>query len=309
MRPEPAATAHHDQIAARFLGVTQDGCRRIALCEERRCGEVAGLRDRRLRDLCRRGVQCVAVRARGIGDEHVQLSLRRARKAKRLVERCPRLVSAVERNDDVVISIAVICHGASIARVRPARIREIVTDASRVFRRDRAGDADASGRRWREAWPMQHPYDRHGHVIPSLRTRRLVAGIEAIVGLGALYGGFELLHDAEGFGVKRAWLAGSVFPDYTIPGLVLAVVVGGGMFVAAALTLVGGRHTATAALAMGLVLLCWGIVETVTLGPVGGAQIALLSAFVVAPGVALTLFGARVFRTSAGDLIADADAV
>jgi hypothetical protein len=145
---------------------------------------------------------------------------------------------------------------------------------------------------------MQHPYHRHGHVIPNLRTRRLVAGIEAIVGLGALYGGIELLHDAQGFGVKRAWLAGSVFPDYTIPGLVLAIIVGGGMFVAAALTLVGGRHTTAAALAMGLVLLCWGMVETVTLGLVGGAQIALLSAFVVAPGVALTLFGARVFRTS-----------
>jgi len=122
--------------------------------------------------------------------------------------------------------------------------------------------------------------------------------MEAIVGLGALYGGFELLHDAEGFGVKRAWLAGSVFPDYTIPGLVLAVVVGGGMLAAAAVTIFEGRHTAAAALAMGFVLLCWGIVETVTLGLVGGAQIALLSAFVVAPGVALTLLGARALRTS-----------
>lgn len=145
---------------------------------------------------------------------------------------------------------------------------------------------------------MRHSYARHWHVIPNMRTRRLVAGIEATVGLGALYGGVELVHDAEGFGAKRAWLAGSVFPDYTIPGFVLAIVIGGGMLVAAALTLVGGRYTAAAALAMGLVLLCWGTVETVTLGLVGGAQIALLSAFVVAPGIALTLFGARAFGTS-----------
>jgi hypothetical protein len=138
----------------------------------------------------------------------------------------------------------------------------------------------------------------HLHGIASWRTRRLLVAVEAIVGLGALYGGVELLRDAEGFGAKRAWLAGSVFPDYTIPGLVLAIVIGGGMLSAAAITAFAARYAAESALAMGFVILCWGTVETLTLGLVGGAQLALLSAFVVAPGVALTLIGVRGVRRS-----------
>lgn len=126
----------------------------------------------------------------------------------------------------------------------------------------------------------------------------MLACIEVLVGIGAVYGGVELLRDADGFGVEQSWLAGSVFPDYTIPGLVLAIVIGGGMLGAAATTLRAPRHTTTAALAAGVVLLCWGTVETITLGLVGGAQIALLSAFVVAPGVALTLFGVRAIRSA-----------
>ena len=112
----------------------------------------------------------------------------------------------------------------------------------------------------------------------------------------ALYGGYGLLHDAEGFGAKQAWLEGSVFPDYTVPGVVLAVVIGGGMLAAAAITAFAGRHASVAALVMGIVILGWGVVETLTLGLVGGAQIALLWAFVVAPGVALTLIGARLLH-------------
>jgi hypothetical protein len=134
--------------------------------------------------------------------------------------------------------------------------------------------------------------------IATWRTRRLLVAVESIVGLGALYGGVELLRDAEGFGARRAWLAGSVFSDYTIPGLVLAVVIGGGMLAAAVITALAGRYAAVSALAMGLLVLCWGTVETLTLGLVGGAQLTLLSTFVVAPGVALTLIGARGVRRS-----------
>ena len=66
MRPEPAATAHHDQIAARFLGVTEDRCRGLPLHEERRCGEIAGFRDRRLGNLRGRR-RAVGRRARCLG--------------------------------------------------------------------------------------------------------------------------------------------------------------------------------------------------------------------------------------------------
>ena len=50
---------------------------------------------------------------------------------------------------------------------------------------------------------------------------------------------------------------------------------------------------------MGVVLLLWGLVETVTLGWLGGAQLVLLTAFVVLPGIALTVTGGRALRSTA----------
>ena len=103
-----------------------------------------------------------------------------------------------------------------------------------------------------------------------------MAAIELIVGLGALYGGYGLLTDPEGMGAKQSWLDGSVFPDFTIPGLFLLIVIGGGMLVAAAAAMFSERYAAAAAATMGAVLLLWGLVETVTLGWLGGAQLVLL---------------------------------
>ena len=66
--------------------------------------------------------------------------------------------------------------------------------------------------------------------------RWIAAVTEVVVGVGAIFGGYGLLSDAEGLGAKQAWLDGSVFPDYTVPGLFLLVVIGGGMLTAAAIT-------------------------------------------------------------------------
>lgn len=52
--------------------------------------------------------------------------------------------------------------------------------------------------------------------------------------VGALYGGARLLADVSGeqFGMPASWLAGSIFPNYLIPGLFLFVVFGLGSLVA-----------------------------------------------------------------------------
>ena len=55
---------------------------------------------------------------------------------------------------------------------------------------------------------------------------------------------------------------------------------------------------------MGVVLLLWGLVETVTLGWLGGAQLVLLTAFVVVPGIALTVTGGRALRSTAREVTA-----
>jgi hypothetical protein len=117
--------------------------------------------------------------------------------------------------------------------------------------------------------------------------------IEVVVAIGAVYGGLSLVADPDELGVDHAWLAGSVFPDYTIPGLVLLVVIGGGMLTAAAITAWAPRLAGLAAEVMAAALLVWGTVETVTIGWRGTTQLVLIAMFVVAPGIALVFLGRR----------------
>ena len=74
--------------------------------------------------------------------------------------------------------------------------------------------------------------------------------------------------DPDELGVDHAWLDGSVFPDYTIPGLMLLVVIGGGMLIAAAVAVWAPRKAGLAAEVMAAALLVWGTVETFTIGRV-----------------------------------------
>jgi hypothetical protein len=124
------------------------------------------------------------------------------------------------------------------------------------------------------------------------RTRTIVAALELFVGVGALYGGYELLVDAERFGMETTWLEGTPFPDYTVPGLFLVVVIGGGMLLAAGLAVVGSRHAAPVAFWMGVTLLDFLVVETLVLGYQGPEQAALLASMGAA-AAGLTAVGWR----------------
>ena len=121
--------------------------------------------------------------------------------------------------------------------------------------------------------------------------RWVVASVAGFVGVGAFFGGYGLLSDAEGLGAKAEWLDGSPFPDYRIPGVVLLVVIGGGMLLTALLALRRSRLAGVAALTMGVALLTWGLVETVTIGYQGIAQVVLLSVWIVAPALPLVKLG------------------
>ena len=127
------------------------------------------------------------------------------------------------------------------------------------------------------------------------RERLLLAAVELFLGVGALYGGIELLTDAVGFGLKEAWLDGTPFPDYMIPALFLLVVIGGGMLAAAAIALAGSKRAAAAALGMGVVVLAFLVIETVSIGYHGATQLPLLVTTAVA-AAALVIFGARAIR-------------
>ena len=82
--------------------------------------------------------------------------------------------------------------------------------------------------------------------------------------LNAFGGGYYGLTGAEG--VPTEWLRGSPFADYFVPSLILLVVVGGSFIMAAIAVLAGLRTARLAALAAGLVVLGWLIVQIAIVG-------------------------------------------
>jgi hypothetical protein len=131
--------------------------------------------------------------------------------------------------------------------------------------------------------------------VPARSTRLAHAAVELLVAVPAVPSGVALVRD--GMGLDTGWIDHTLLPDYTIPGILLAVVIGGGMALAAAVTLTRPRLAAPAALAMGVVLLGWLAVETLMIGWHGGPQLGLDLVY-GAFGVCLTAAGLRTVRVS-----------
>ncbi|MDQ2884700.1 MAG: hypothetical protein M3Y39_01285 [Chloroflexota bacterium] len=91
--------------------------------------------------------------------------------------------------------------------------------------------------------------------------RIALAIIEACIGLGALGGGIALLIGAFDQWLPVAWLQGTPFSDYLIPGLVLTIVIGGGMLLASATQFIQREWAVLLSAAMGLIMLGWEIAE------------------------------------------------
>lgn len=62
--------------------------------------------------------------------------------------------------------------------------------------------------------------------------RILIGVLTGFIALTAIGGGAALLTGMEGERFPLEWLQGSIFKDYTVPGLLLAVVVGGSALLA-----------------------------------------------------------------------------
>jgi len=100
-----------------------------------------------------------------------------------------------------------------------------------------------------------------GEVRDLQRTRKWLLGILLFNGIGAVFGGIGLLTDS--LGAPATLLAGTPFTDYTIPGWVLLIAVGGTSLGAAFALWKHVRQAALASILAGLVLLGWIIVEFV----------------------------------------------
>jgi hypothetical protein len=100
---------------------------------------------------------------------------------------------------------------------------------------------------------------------------RFVLGpLLAFLALNAFGGGYYAMSGADG--VPTAWLAGSLFHDYLVPGLVLFFVVGGAAGVAAVALLTGLRIARAAAALAGAIVLAWLVVQVSIIGYVSWLQ-------------------------------------
>jgi len=88
--------------------------------------------------------------------------------------------------------------------------------------------------------------------------------------MNAFAGGYFGLSGAEG--VPTEWLRGSPFRDYFVPSLVLLVVVGGSLTVAAIAVFTGLRVARLVALTAGIVVLGWLAVQLPIIGYVSWMQ-------------------------------------
>lgn len=90
------------------------------------------------------------------------------------------------------------------------------------------------------------------------------------VALNAFGGGYYAMAGADGVPVE--WLAGSPFQDYYSPGLFLFVIVGGSALFSGILVFARHRIARKAAVACGMVILLWLLVQLSIIGYVSWMQ-------------------------------------
>ncbi len=123
------------------------------------------------------------------------------------------------------------------------------------------------------------------------KALRITTFVLAVFGaLTTIAGGIGLLTGA--IQTPLDWLQGSPFLDYTVPGLALAILVGGSMLLAAA-TILSGREMGVLASAFaGLAMMIFEIVEVVVIdGIAGNSLLIALSLQVFYFVLGLVVFG------------------
>jgi hypothetical protein len=96
--------------------------------------------------------------------------------------------------------------------------------------------------------------------------------------VGALYGGFMLLSDVSGgaLQIPQEWLAGSIFPNYFVPGLFLFTVFGLGSLVVLFGLWVRPQWAWLATLLLGAALVIWIFVQYLSINHYHPLQIVML---------------------------------
>ncbi len=124
----------------------------------------------------------------------------------------------------------------------------------------------------------------HKHV------RIALVATETFVGLGAVAGGIALLTGVFAQGIPVTWLQGTPFSDYTVPGLALAILVGGGMLLAAATVFICREWAVLVSVVAGIFMVGFEVVEAASVDSKAGDALPLvtgLQAFYFLLGLAI----------------------
>jgi len=126
---------------------------------------------------------------------------------------------------------------------------------------------------------------------PLLRICGVTLFVASVfVALTAVLGGITLAAGIDKF--PADWLVGTPFSSYLIPGLILAIVVGGSAVVAAVAALRRSDAGALASVLAGAILLGWLVGERLILSPAAfPTQFSWLEAFYVAAGLLMLVPG------------------
>ncbi len=112
---------------------------------------------------------------------------------------------------------------------------------------------------------------------PLPRIAWVAAVLEVFLGVGALFGGAQFIAAPDGhlLGMTTKLLAGTPFPSYLVPGIILFTCIGIGPLLAAAITVGRLAIAPLAAVAVGVTLIGWICVEMVVFAGVGSLAWAL----------------------------------
>jgi hypothetical protein len=119
-------------------------------------------------------------------------------------------------------------------------------------------------------------------------VRIVLAIFEGFGALTAIAGGIALMLGEIKF--PLAWLQGTPFNDYTIPGLVLFLVVGGGMLLAVATVFLQREGAVLNSMMVGLFMMAFEVVEVASIDSKAGEALAmalLLQVFYFVLGLAI----------------------
>jgi len=116
-----------------------------------------------------------------------------------------------------------------------------------------------------------------------------LGSLQAIIGLGALVGGFMLVKDPSGsaLGVPLSFLEGSPFSDFLIPGIFLLAVNGIGSIIGAGLSITRNRFAQEIAIVLGAILVAWIVIQVVIIRSFSWMHILYIILGVVELGIGL----------------------